>query len=100
MKIYIGKSLGRYFGKQAMSFVLAGTLVSGVGVAIENNNVDVDSSIGRATYELDNGIYYDEDVKNNLQMISDRIVGVDTSKAKTYEKVRTKDKLNINRNLV
>lgn len=98
MKIYVGKSLGKYFGKQAVSFVLAGTLVTGVGISIINDAVDNNENNNIATYELDNGIYYDEDVKNNISRMNDRIVGVDSSKAKTYEKVRINNKLNINRN--
>ena len=98
MKIYVGKSLGKYFGKQAISFVLAGTLVTGVGISIINDTVDNNENNNIATYELDNGIYYDEDVKNNISRMNDRIVGVDSSKAKTYEKVRINNKLNINRN--
>lgn len=98
MKIYVGKSLGKYFGKQAISFVLAGTLVTGVGISIINDTVDNNENNNIATYELDNGIYYDEDVKNNISLMNDRIVGVDYSKAKTYEKVRINNKLNINRN--
>lgn len=98
MKIYVGKSLGKYFGKQAISFVLAGTLVTGVGISIINDAVDNNENNNIATYELDNGIYYDEDVKNNISRMNDRIVGVDSSKAKTYEKVRINNKLNINRN--
>lgn len=98
MKIYVGKSLGKYFGKQAISFVLAGTLVTGVGISIINDTVDNNENNNIATYELDNGIYYDEDVKNNISLMNDRIVGVDSSKAKTYEKVRINNKLNINRN--
>ena len=97
MKIYVGKSLGKYFGKQAVSFVLAGTLVTGVGISIINDAVDNNENNNIATYELDNGIYYDEDVKNNISLMNDRIVGVDSSKAKTYEKVRINNKLNINR---
>lgn len=98
MKIYVGKSLGKYFGKQAISFVLAGTLVTGVGISIINDTVDNNENNNIATYELNNGIYYDEDVKNNISRMNDRIVGVDSSKAKTYEKVRINNKLNINRN--
>ena len=98
MKIYVGKSLGKYFGKQAISFVLAGTLVTGVGISIINDAVDNNENNNIATYELNNGIYYDEDVKNNISRMNDRIVGVDSSKAKTYEKVRINNKLNINRN--
>ena len=98
MKIYVGKSLGKYFGKQAISFVLAGTLVTGVGISIINDAVDNNENNNIATNELNNGIYYDEDVKNNISRMNDRIVGVDSSKAKTYEKVRINNKLNINRN--
>ena len=98
MKIYVGKSLGKYFGKQAISIVLAGTLVTGVGISIINDTVDNNENNNIATYELDNGIYYDEDVKNNISRMNERIVGVDSSKAKTYEKVRINNKLNINRN--
>ena len=98
MKIYVGKSLGKYVGKQAISFVLAGTLVTGVGLSVQTKTIDDTEEIDIATYELDNGFYYDEDVKNNVLRMNDRIVGIDFSKAKTYEKVREKNKLNINRN--
>ncbi len=98
MKIYVGKSLGKYFGKQAISFVLAGTLATGVGLSMKARIVDDIEKFDIATCDLDNGFYYDEDVKNNILRMNDRIVGVDFSKAKTYEKVREKNKLNINRN--
>lgn len=83
MKINFSRGVGR----KVMAYALVGTMVTGVVVASEEKAANVGNE--KKTYfasDIDNGFYYDEDVKRNRQELMDRIQFGGSETAKTYGK--------------